>query len=90
MAIFGLGGVGLASVLGAAVASAWPIIAVAPVPAKRELARQLGATAVFSPEEAEKGVKDLTGGGAEFTFEAAGVPPEARSRSIDTRRARPS
>ena len=83
VAIFGLGGVGLASVLGAAVASAWPIIAVDPVPAKRELARQLGATAVFSPEEAEKGVKDLTGGGAEFTFEAAGVPAvmEAAFRS---------
>ncbi len=74
VAIFGLGGVGLASVLGAAVANAFPIIAVDPVPAKRELARQLGATAVFAPEDAEKGVKDLTGGGAEFTFEAAGVP----------------
>jgi len=74
VAVFGLGGVGLASVMGAAVASAWPIIAVDPVPAKRELARQLGATAVFAPEEAEKGVKDLTGGGADVTFEAAGVP----------------
>jgi alcohol dehydrogenase len=74
VAIFGLGGVGLASVMGALVANALPIIAVDPVPAKRELALQLGATAVFAPEEAEKGVKDLTQGGAEVTFEAAGVP----------------
>jgi len=74
VAVFGLGGVGLASVMGALVANAWPIIAVDPVAAKRELALQLGATAVFAPEDAEKGVKDLTGGGAEVTFEAAGVP----------------
>lgn len=74
VAIFGLGGVGLASVMGALVANAWPILAVDPVPAKRELALQLGATAVFAPEEAEKGVKHFTHGGAEVTFEAAGVP----------------
>ena len=86
VAIYGLGGVGLASVIGAAVASAFPIIAVDPVPAKRELARQLGATAVFAPEEAEKGVKDLTGGGAEVTFEAAGVPAVMEAAFKATRR----
>jgi alcohol dehydrogenase len=86
VAIFGLGGVGLASVMGAVVANAWPIIAVDPVPAKRELARQLGATAVFAPEEAEKGVKDLTGGGAEVTFEAAGVPAVLEAAFKATRR----
>jgi alcohol dehydrogenase len=74
VAVFGLGGVGLASVMAARVANAWPVIAVDPVAAKRDLAKELGATAVFAPEEAEKGIKDLTGGGAEVTFEAAGVP----------------
>jgi alcohol dehydrogenase len=74
VAIFGLGGVGLASVIGASVASAWPILAVDPVEAKRKLALELGATAAFAPEEAEKAIKDLTRGGAEVTFEAAGVP----------------
>lgn len=74
VAIFGLGGVGLASVMAAAVASAWPIVAVDPVAAKRTLALQLGATAAFAPDEAEAAIKDLTGGGAELTFEAAGVP----------------
>jgi alcohol dehydrogenase len=86
VAIFGLGGVGLASVMGALVANAWPIVAVDPVPAKRELARQLGATAVFAPEDAEKGVKDLTGGGAEVTFEAAGVPAVLEAAFRATRR----
>ena len=86
VAIFGLGGVGLASVLGAVVANAWPVVAVDPVAAKRELALQLGATAAFSPEEAEKGVKDLTHGGAEFTFEAAGVPAVMEAAFKATRR----
>jgi len=74
VAVFGLGGVGLASVMAARVASAWPIIAVDPVEAKRALALELGATAACAPEEAEKAIKDLTGGGAEVAFEAAGVP----------------
>jgi alcohol dehydrogenase len=74
VAIFGLGGVGLASVMAAAVAGAATIVAVDPVEGKRRLALELGATHAFPPEEAEAGVKDLTGGGAEVTFEAAGVP----------------
>jgi Zn-dependent alcohol dehydrogenase len=84
VAIFGLGGVGLASVLGAVVASAHPIIAVDPFEAKRKVALALGATAAFAPEEAERGVKDLTGGGVEVAFEAAGVPAvlEAAFRSL--------
>ena len=83
VAVFGLGGVGLASVMAAQVANAWPIVAVDPVEAKRALALELGATAAFAPEEAEKAIKDLTGGGAEVTFEAAGVPAvmEAAFRS---------
>jgi alcohol dehydrogenase len=74
VAIFGLGGVGLASVMAAAVANAGSIIAVDPVESKRKLARELGATAAFAPAEAEQAIKDLTLGGAEVTFEAAGVP----------------
>ena len=86
VAIFGLGGVGLASVIGAVVANAWPIIAVDPVAAKRALALQLGATAALSPEEAETGVKELTLGGAEVTFEAAGVPSVLEAAFRATRR----
>jgi alcohol dehydrogenase len=74
VAVFGLGGVGLAAVMGASVASAHPIVAVDPVEAKRALALELGATAAFAPEEAEKAIKDLTAGGVDVAFEAAGVP----------------
>jgi alcohol dehydrogenase len=74
VAVFGLGGVGLAAVMGAAMVGAHPIIAVDPVESKRKLSLELGATAAFAPEEAEKAIKDLTGGGVEVAFEAAGVP----------------
>jgi Zn-dependent alcohol dehydrogenase len=84
VAVFGLGGVGLASVMAAQVAGAVIIVAVDPVAAKRQLALELGATHAFAPEEAEQAVKDLTGGGAEVTFEAAGVPAvlEAAFRAV--------
>jgi alcohol dehydrogenase len=72
--------------MGASVASAHPIIAVDPVEKKRALARELGATAAFAPEEAEKAVKDLTGGGAEVGFEAAGVPAVLEAAFRATRR----
>ena len=73
--VFGMGGVGLSAIMGAALASATPIIAVDPVPAKRELALQLGATAAFAPDEAEEGVRQLTGGGADFAVECVGAAP---------------
>jgi alcohol dehydrogenase len=68
--VFGMGGVGLSAVMGAALANASPVIAVDPVPAKRELALKLGATAAFAPDDAEEGVRDLTGGGADFAVES--------------------
>lgn len=84
--VFGLGGVGLAAVMGAAVASAYPIVAVDPVAAKRALALELGATAAFAPEEAEQAIKDLTRGGAEVGFEAAGIPAVLEAAFRATRR----
>jgi alcohol dehydrogenase len=86
VAVFGLGGVGLAAVMGAAVVGAYPIVAVDPVDAKRALALELGATHAFRPDEAEKAVKDLTGGGAEVGFEAAGVPAVLEAAFRATRR----
>ena len=86
VAVFGLGGVGLASVMGARVAGAWPIAAVDPVESKRKLALDLGASHAFAPEEAEKAVKDLTRGGAEVVFEAAGVPAVLEASFRATRR----
>jgi alcohol dehydrogenase len=71
-AVFGLGGVGLAAVMGAVLAGAHPVIGVDPIAERRELARELGADAVFAPDEGEEATRELTGGGARFTFEAAG------------------
>ncbi|HVX47547.1 MAG TPA: zinc-binding dehydrogenase, partial [Mycobacteriales bacterium] len=65
LTVFGLGGVGLAAVLTAVAAGAFPVIAVDPMPAKRELALRLGATQAMSPEE-------CTAGMSEFAIEAVG------------------
>jgi len=84
LAVFGLGGVGLAAVMGAAVAGANPIIAVDPVESKRRVALELGATAALKPDDAATGIRDLAGGGVDFAFEAAGVPAvlEAAFKSL--------
>ena len=66
-AVFGLGGVGLAAVMGAALAGASPLVAIDPIAFKRELALELGATAALDPAE----VGDLR---VRHTFEAAGSP----------------
>lgn len=83
VAVFGLGGVGLASVMGAKVAGAARIIAVDPVAAKRAVALELGATDALTPDQAT-GIRDLTSGGVDFAFEAAGVPAvlEAALKSL--------
>lgn len=51
VAIWGLGGVGLAALLGAVAAGAEPVIAIDPVPEKRALALELGARAAVAPDD---------------------------------------
>ncbi|MEU7636050.1 MULTISPECIES: zinc-binding dehydrogenase [unclassified Streptomyces] len=70
--VYGLGGVGLSAVLGARAAGAYPVVAVDPVPEKRELALQLGATHAYAPGEAVEAIRELTAGGAELAIEAVG------------------
>ncbi|HEY0561055.1 MAG TPA: zinc-binding dehydrogenase [Frankiaceae bacterium] len=73
VAVFGLGGVGLAAVMGAHAAGAYPLIAVDPVPAKRELALELGATHAVAPgPDAVTEIRDITGGGVRYAVEAVG------------------
>ncbi len=73
VAVFGLGGVGLASVLGAVASGAWPIVVVDPAPEKRALAVSLGAShAVAAGEAAVAAIRQITGGGAAFVFESVG------------------
>ncbi|WP_341524096.1 zinc-dependent alcohol dehydrogenase family protein [Pseudomonas sp. G.S.17] len=72
--VIGLGGVGLASVLGARAAGASKIIAVDLSPEKLALAKEVGATAVVNGGDADAvdQVLQLTGGGADYVFEMAG------------------
>ena len=74
MAVFGLGGIGLSCVQGGVLAGAARIVAVDVVPAKLDLARRLGATHAIdaTKEDPVVAIRELTGGGADYTFEAVG------------------
>jgi Zn-dependent alcohol dehydrogenase len=72
VAVFGLGGVGLAALLGAKMAGAAEIVAVDVVEDKLEHARRLGATPVHAGEHAVEAVREATGGGAEKVIETVG------------------
>ena len=74
-AIVGLGGVGLAGLLGAVAAGAETIIAVDMAEHKRALALELGATHAIDPtkEGAAAEVKALTKGGVDLAVELAGA-----------------
>jgi len=81
VAVVGLGGVGLASVLGAVASGARTVVAVDLSDDKLKLARELGATHTFNaadPDIVAK-VKDATKGGVEFAVEMAGS-----TRAFDT------
>ena len=71
--VFGLGGVGLAAVLGAVACGANPIVVVDTLSDKLELALSLGAThAVRAGENAVAEIRAVTRGGADFAFESVG------------------
>jgi alcohol dehydrogenase len=72
VAVFGLGGVGLAAILGAVVAGAHPIVAIDPVPEKQQLARELGATHALGVDDVVEVIRDLVPGGVQHAFEAVG------------------
>ena len=75
VAVIGCGGVGLSAVNGAALAGAERIIAIDTVPSKLEVARELGATDTLNASNADpvKAVRDMTGGGVHYSFEALGT-----------------
>jgi S-(hydroxymethyl)glutathione dehydrogenase/alcohol dehydrogenase len=77
VAIIGCGGVGLSAINGAAIAGAARIIAVDMVPSKLDLARKFGATDVVNAGECDpvEAVRELTGGGVHYSFEAIGLKP---------------
>jgi alcohol dehydrogenase len=72
--VFGMGGVGLSAVMGAKAAGAATIIAIDLSSKKLELAKSVGATAVVDAKQADvsAAIKELTKGGADFSFDAVG------------------
>lgn len=73
VAVVGIGGVGMAAILGAAAAGAGQIVAIDPFENKLAVARQMGATdAVKAGDGVVEAVRDLTGGGVDYAFELAG------------------
>ncbi|WP_249124607.1 zinc-dependent alcohol dehydrogenase family protein [Saccharopolyspora erythraea] len=74
VAVFGLGGVGLAALLAAKAAGASTVVAVDLVEHKRKLASELGAThTVEGGPDAVLRVRELTSGGAEKVLDTTGV-----------------
>ena len=76
VAVFGMGGIGLAVVQGAVMAKASRIIAVDLNPSKWEMAKAMGATDFVNPKDHAKPVQDviveMTDGGVDFSFECIG------------------
>ena len=74
VAVVGLGGVGLAALLGARVQQARTLVAIDLSDAKLALARELGATHTFNASDPDcaAAVREATQGGVEFAFEMAG------------------
>jgi len=79
VAVIGAGGIGLAAINAAKIAGAGRIVAIDPVPEKRELARKLGATDTLDAADPAVGKRclALTGGGVNYAIEAVGRPETA-------------
>ena len=76
VAVFGLGGIGLAVVIGAVMAGASRIIGIDVNPEKFAIARQLGASDCINPRDFDAPIQqviiDLTDGGVDYSFECIG------------------
>jgi len=87
VAVFGLGGVGLSALLGAVLSEAGTIVAVDVVPAKLELARELGATdTVAAGPGAVAAIREITDGGADHAIETVGSAAVLADAYAATRR----
>jgi len=77
VAVFGLGGIGLNVIQGARMVGADRIVGIDTNPAKRAMAEKFGMTDFINPDEVGRdktvqAIIDLTGGGADFSFECIG------------------
>lgn len=76
VAVFGLGGIGLAVIQGAVQAKAGRIIGIDTNAGKFELAKAMGATDCVNPKDHDRPIQDvvveMTDGGVDFSFECIG------------------
>ena len=76
VAVFGLGGIGLAVIIGAVQAGAERIIGIDLNPDKFSIAKQLGATECINPRDHAAPIQevliDITDGGVDYSFECIG------------------
>ncbi|CBA15380.1 S-(hydroxymethyl)glutathione dehydrogenase/class III alcohol dehydrogenase [Xanthomonas albilineans] len=76
VAVFGLGGIGLAVIQGAVQAKAGRILAIDTNPDKFALARRMGATDCINPKDHARQIQEviveMTDGGVDFSFECIG------------------
>lgn len=74
VAVIGAGGIGLAAINAAKIAGASRIVAIDPVPEKRDLALRMGATHAIDAGDADvvKQVMKLSDGGVHYAIEAVG------------------
>ncbi len=88
VAIFGLGGVGLAVLLGARAAGATPLIAVDVATHKFALARELGASHCVDARDADAvdHVRELSHGGVQYAIESVGSAQVLAQAYAATRR----
>ena len=84
IAIFGIGSVGLSSIMAAIVSGCTQVIGVDVLDERLELAKSFGATHVVNSkkEDAVEAIRKLTGGGAKYTLECTGIPQVFR-QSVD-------
>jgi aryl-alcohol dehydrogenase len=85
VAVFGVGSVGISSVMAAAhVTSCTEIIAVDIDESRLEKAGELGATHAINPEERDpvETIHDITGGGADYSLETS-AKPEVLRQAVD-------
>lgn len=87
LAIFGAGGVGLSSVLGAVLCGAHQIIVVDVVRARLDVAAELGATHLIdaSTEDTRKRLLEICPDGLDWTIEAIGSPQRLEDAFVSLR-----
>jgi aryl-alcohol dehydrogenase len=76
LVVFGAGAVGLSGLMAAKIAGCTTLIAVDKVASRLALARELGATHVVDAGQGDAvaAIREITGGGADYSLEATGVP----------------